>query len=92
MNIYLDNAATTKMSKAAIEAMVPYFENIYGNPSGLHSHGQRAAEALADARARVAAVIGAQPREIYFTSGGSEADTQALISAARRTAAVSVEK
>ena len=83
MNIYLDNAATTKMSKSAIEAMMPYFETIYGNPSGLHSHGQRAAEALADARARVAAVIGAQPREIYFTSGGSEADTQALISAAR---------
>ena len=83
MNIYLDNAATTKMSKSAIEAMMPYFDNVYGNPSGLHSHGQRAAEALADARARVAAVIGAQPREIYFTSGGSEADTQAIISAAR---------
>ena len=83
MNIYLDNAATTKMSRSAIEAMMPYFDNVYGNPSGLHSHGQRAAEALADARARVAAVIGAQPREIYFTSGGSEADTQAIISAAR---------
>ena len=83
MNIYLDNAATTKMSPAAIEAMLPYFASVYGNPSGLHSHGQRAAEALADARSRIAAVIGAQPREIYFTSGGSEADNQAIVSAAR---------
>ena len=83
MNIYLDNAATTKMSHAAIEAMMPYFADVYGNPSGLHSHGQRAAEALADARSRIAAVIGAQPREIYFTSGGSEADNQAIVSAAR---------
>ena len=83
MNIYLDNAATTKMSPAAVEAMMPYFASVYGNPSGLHSHGQRAAEALADARSRIAAVIGAQPREIYFTSGGSEADNQAIVSAAR---------
>ena len=64
MNIYLDNAATTKMSQAAIEAMMPYFANVYGNPSGLHSHGQAAAEALVSARSRIAAVIGAQPREI----------------------------
>ena len=83
MNIYLDNAATTKMSSAAIEAMMPYFASVYGNPSGLHSHGQRAAEALGSARSRIAAVIGAQPREIYFTSGGSEADNQAIVSAAR---------
>ena len=83
MNIYLDNAATTKMSPAAVAAMMPYFASVYGNPSGLHSHGQRAAEALADARSRIAAVIGAQPREIYFTSGGSEADNQAIVSAAR---------
>ena len=83
MNIYLDNAATTKMSPAAVAAMMPYFTSVYGNPSGLHSHGQTAAEALADARSRIAAVIGAQPREIYFTSGGSEADNQAIVSAAR---------
>jgi len=83
MNLYLDNAATTKMSQTAIAAMLPYMDNIYGNPSSLHSAGQRAAEALADARKRIAAVIGAQPKEIYFTSGGSEADNQAIVSAAR---------
>lgn len=83
MQIYADNAATTKMSRASIDAMLPYMETYYGNPSSLHSVGQRAAEALADARARIAARIGCQPREITFTSGGSEADNQALISAAR---------
>lgn len=83
MNIYLDNAATTKMSRHAINAMLPYMDETYGNPSSLHSPGQRAAEALADARARIAAVIGAEPREIIFTSGGSEADNQAIISAAK---------
>ena len=84
MRVYLDNAATTKMSSTAISAMLPYFNEIYGNPSSLHTPGQLAAEALADARARVARVIGAaQPREIYFTSGGSEADNQAIVSAAR---------
>ncbi|MBQ6678063.1 MAG: cysteine desulfurase NifS [Clostridia bacterium] len=81
--IYLDNAATTKMSKTAIEAMTPYFDTIYGNPSSLHSAGQEAAEALADARERIARCIGADPREITFTSGGSEADNQAIVSAAR---------
>ena len=83
MQIYADNAATTKMSRASIDAMLPYMETYYGNSSSLHSVGQRAAEALADARARIAARLGCQPREITFTSGGSEADNQALISAAR---------
>ena len=83
MQVYADNAATTKMSKVAINAMVPYFDNIYGNPSSLHSVGQEAKEALEDARSRVAACLGCEPREIYFTSGGSEADNQAIISAAK---------
>ena len=83
MQVYADNAATTKMSKHAIEAMLPYFDKVYGNPSSLHSVGQEAKEALEDARARVAACLGCEPREIYFTSGGSEADNQAIISAAR---------
>ena len=82
MRIYADNAATTKMSRTAIEAMLPYLENVYGNPSSLHTVGQEAKEALEDARARVAALLGATPREIYFTSGGSEADNQAIRSAA----------
>ena len=83
MKVYADNAATTKMSKVAIEAMVPYLDKIYGNPSSLHSIGQEAKEALEDARERVAKCLGCEPREIYFTSGGSEADNQAIISAAR---------
>jgi cysteine desulfurase len=83
MKIYADNAATTKMSNAAINAMLPYMNEIYGNPSSLHSVGQAAAEALMDARNRIAACIGALPREIIFTSGGSEADNQAILSAAR---------
>ena len=83
MQVYADNAATTKMSKAAIEAMMPCFEKFYGNPSSLHSVGQQAKEVLEDARARMAALLGCEPREIYFTSGGSEADNQAIISAAR---------
>ena len=82
MYVYADNAATTAMSDAAVRAMLPYYKEIYGNPSSLHSVGQRAAEALADARARVAACLGARPEEIYFTSGGSEADNQAIRSAA----------
>lgn len=81
--IYLDNAATTKMSRAAIDAMTPYFDTVYGNPSSLHSAGQAAAEALFDARERIAKCLGASAREITFTSGGSEADNQAIISAAR---------
>ena len=82
MTIYVDNAATTKMSSAAIEAMLPYMDKVYGNPSSLHSVGQRANEALADARGRIAKQLGCLPQEIYFTSGGSEADNQAIISAA----------
>ena len=83
MQIYLDNAATTKMSKTAIEAMLPYMDTVYGNPSSLHSAGQVAAEALTDARQRIAACIGTSPKEITFTSGGSESDNQAILSAAR---------
>ena len=83
MQIYLDNAATTKMSKTAIEAMLPYMDTVYGNPSSLHSAGQVAAEALTDARQRIAACIGASPKEITFTSGGSESGNQAILSAAR---------
>ena len=82
MFVYADNAATTQMSDAAIKAMLPYFDNIYANPSSLHSAGQRAKEALEDARARIAACLGCEAREIYFTSGGSEADNQAIRSAA----------
>ena len=81
MQIYFDNAATTKMSKTAIEAMLPYMDTVYGNPSSLHSAGQVAAEALTDARQRIAACIGASPKEITFTSGGSESDNQAILSA-----------
>ena len=81
--IYADNAATTKMSRRAIEAMLPYMDKVYGNPSSLHTDGQLAAEALADARARIAALLNCEPREIYFTSGGSEADNQAIVSASR---------
>ncbi|MBQ7173083.1 MAG: cysteine desulfurase NifS [Clostridia bacterium] len=80
--IYADNAATTKPSKAVIEAMLPYFEEVYGNPSSLHTPGQKAAEALQLAREKIAACLGASPKEITFTSGGSEADNQALRSAA----------
>lgn len=83
MQIYLDNAATTKMSKTAIEAMLPYMDNFYGNPSSLHSAGQAAAEALQNARERIAKLLGCEAREIIFTSGGSEADNQAIVSAAR---------
>jgi len=84
MQIYADNAATTKMSDLAIEAMLPYMKDIYGNPSSLHSVGQEAAEVLFAARQKVADCLGCEPREIYFTSGGSEADNQAIVSAAVR--------
>ena len=80
--IYADNAATTKMSKAVIAEMLPYMEEVYGNPSSLYAFGQEAKEALEEARADIAACIGAEPREIIFTSGGSEADNQAIFSAA----------
>ena len=81
--IYADNAATTKMSRTAIEAMLPFMDELYGNPSSLYSFGQQAKEALESARERVASCLGCEPREITFTSGGSEADNQAIFSAAR---------
>ena len=80
--IYLDNAATTRMSSVAINTMSLYMEEIYGNPSSLHSVGQRAMEALSDARVRMAGLLGCEAGEITFTSGGSEADNQAILSAA----------
>ena len=80
--VYADNAATTQMSRAAIDAMLPYMETIYGNPSSLHSVGLEAAHALAGVRETVAECLGCSANEITFTSGGSEADNQALISAA----------
>ena len=83
MRIYADNAATTKMSEVAIKAMIPYMNEIYGNPSSLHSVGQEANEALQNARERIAKLLGCEPKEITFTSGGSEADNQAIISAAK---------
>ena len=83
MRVYADNAATTQMSQVAIDAMLPYFQSVYGNPSSLHSLGQEAKEALDAARQTVANCLGCEPREIIFTSGGSEADNQAIISAAR---------
>ncbi len=83
MQIYADNAATTKPSATAIQAMLPCFDKVYGNPSSLHSVGQQAKEALEDARQRIAACLGCEAREIVFTSGGSEADNQAILSAAR---------
>ena len=86
MRVYADNAATTAMSQVAINAMLPYFDKVYGNPSSLHSVGQRAKEALDAARATVAQCLGCEPREIIFTSGGSEADNQAILSAARNGA------
>lgn len=82
MQIYADNAATTKMSEAAIEAMTDCMRNWYGNPSSLYTIGQRAKEKLEEAREEIAALINAEPREIIFTSGGSEADNQALLTAA----------
>ena len=82
MFIYADNAATTKVSKTAINAMLPMFDEVYGNPSSLHTSGQVAKVKLEEAREKVAGLLNAEPREIFFTSGGSEADNQAIISAA----------
>ncbi len=84
MQVYADNAATTAMSRTAIEAMLPYLDGVYANPSSLHSKGQEAKEALESARERIARCLGCTPREILFTSGGSEADNQAIVSAARQ--------
>ena len=83
MQVYADNAATTQMSRVAVEAMMPCFEEIYGNPSSLHSIGQQAKEVLEQARADIAGCLGCEPREITFTSGGTEADNQAILTAAR---------
>ncbi|MGI5958560.1 MAG: cysteine desulfurase family protein [Massiliimalia sp.] len=83
MNIYADNAATTKMSSTAIQAMLPFFDQIYGNPSSLHTPGQQAAEALQQSRTIIAQNLGCEPEEIIFTSGGSESDNQAILSAAQ---------
>ncbi len=83
MFVYADNAATTSVSKTALDAMMPYLTTQYGNPSSLYSFAQKAKEALEDARKTVADIIGAEPKEIYFTSGGSEADNQAIVSMAK---------
>ena len=83
MFVYADNAATTSVSKTALDAMMPYLTTLYGNPSSLYSFAQKAKEALEDARKTVADMIGAEPKEIYFTSGGSEADNQAIVSMAK---------
>lgn len=80
--VYVDNAATTRLSDHALKAMMPFMQEIYGNPSSLHHIGQIAKEYLVDARERVAKCINAEPSEIYFTSGGSEADNQAILTAA----------
>ena len=82
MQVYADNAATTKISAHALSAMMPCFETFYGNPSSLHTVGQEAKEVLEEARAKVAKCLGCEAREIIFTSGGSEADNQAILSAA----------
>ena len=81
--IYMDNAATTKMSPVAIQAMLLCMEDIWYNPSSLYTPAQKAAEALRDARERIATCLNASPDKIIFTSGGSEADNQAILSAAR---------
>lgn len=86
MTIYADNAATTRVSEEVLNAMLPYFRENYGNPSSLHNIGQKAAEVLYNARKTVADCINAKPENITFTSGGSEADNQALISVARNLA------
>ena len=83
MFVYADNAATTCVSKTAVDAMMPYLTTQYGNPSSLYAFAQEAKEALENARKTVADIIGAQPKEIYFTSGGSEADNQAIVSMAK---------
>ena len=82
MRVYADNAATTKISAHSLAAMMPIYETVFGNPSSLHTVGQEAKEVMDEARAKVAKCLGCEPREIYFTSGGSEADNQAIRSAA----------
>ena len=88
MKIYADNAATTKLTKTALSAMLPYLEESYGNPSSPYSFGMEAKEAIENARVKIANVLGCTPKEITFTSGGSESDNQAIISAANLGAKV----
>ena len=83
MDVYVDNAATTKMSKEVIDSMLPYFDTCFANPSSIHSLGQRAKEALSLSRTKIAKILNCDRREIYFTSGGSESDNQAIISASK---------
>lgn len=78
MEVYADNAATTRLSKSALNAMAPYFCDVYGNPSSLHHMGQKAHSALEEARLATANAIGCERSELYFTSGGSEADNWAI--------------
>ena len=85
--IYADNAATTRLSPHALEVMTDLAQNAWGNPSSLYELGQRAQEVLADARSRMAKILGAEAKEVYFTSGGSESDNQAIRSCARLGAA-----
>ena len=80
--VYVDNAATTAVCSEAVAAMIPYLSEIYGNPSSLHSFGQEASAAIGTARIDIASCIGAQHKEIYFTSGGSESDNWAIFAAA----------
>ncbi len=82
MYVYADNAATTQVHPAALEAMITCMRDVYGNPSSLHTVGQKAKEAMENARQTMADCLGAQPQEIYFTGGGSEADNQAILTAA----------
>ena len=82
MNVYADNAATTKMSETAVQAMLSYLRENYGNPSSIHQFGRQAAQAIQKARETIAECIGCSPKEIFFNSGGSESDNQALITAA----------
>ena len=83
MKVYADNAATTKMSDTAVQAMMPFLQKCYANPSSLHSPGQEAKNYLNQARENIAQCLGCETKEIIFTSGGSEADNQAIITAAR---------
>ncbi|MDD3947328.1 MAG: cysteine desulfurase family protein, partial [Clostridia bacterium] len=78
MKVYLDNSATTAVDKEVLEAMLPYFGEIYGNPSSLHAFGREALKAVDESRAKIASILGAKPAEIYFTSGGTESDNWAI--------------
>lgn len=83
MKVYLDNSATTAVDKEVLEAMLPYYSNVYGNPSSLHSFGREALKAVDESRQKIASILGAKPAEIYFTSGGTESDNWAIKGAVR---------